>query len=88
MDKNARPDKVKKTGDQNNLTTSGKYARAINAPLKPHFYIVKVGFAGVYLFFLFFAPKHRLWVLVRTTIYVLSKNKKNNKFLHLKMFNF
>ena len=22
-------------------------------PLKPHFYIVKLGFAGVYLFFLF-----------------------------------
>ena len=56
-------------------------------PLKPHFYLVKLGFAGVYLFFLIFAPKHRLWVLVRTAsprrfkrvpaIYVLSKNKKN-----------
>ena len=34
-------------------------------PLKPHFYIVKLGFTGVY-FFLIFAPKHRLWVLVRT----------------------
>ena len=60
-------------------------------PLKPHFYIEKLGFAGVYLFFLFFAPKHRLWVLVRTasarrflrapTIYVSSKNKK-----HIKIF--
>ena len=35
-------------------------------PLTPHFYIVKLGFTGVY-FFLNFAPKHRLWVLVRTT---------------------
>ena len=48
--------------------------------------------------FLIFAPKHRLWVLVRTTsarrfyhvptIYVLSKNKKNIKIFQLKIFNF
>ena len=31
-------------------------------PPKPHFYIANLGYAGVY----FFAPKHRLWVLVRT----------------------
>ena len=35
-------------------------------PLKPHFYIVKLGFTGVYIIFLIFAWKHRLWVLVRT----------------------
>ena len=35
-------------------------------PLKPHFYIVKLGFTGVYIIFLNFARKHRLWVLVRT----------------------
>ena len=35
-------------------------------PLKPHFYIVKLGFTGVYIFFLISAQKHRLWVLVRT----------------------
>ena len=35
-------------------------------PLKPHFYIVKLGFTGVYIIFLISAPKHRLWVLVRT----------------------
>ena len=35
-------------------------------PLKPHFYIAKLGYAGLYLFFLIFAPKHRLWVPVRT----------------------
>ena len=34
-------------------------------PFTPPFYIVKPGFTGVY-FFLFFALKHRLWVLVRT----------------------
>ena len=50
--------------------------------LKPHFYIVKLGFTGVYFIFLIFAQKHRLWVLVRTasprpTIYDLSRNMKN-----------
>ena len=34
-------------------------------PLKPHFYIVKLGFTGVYIIFLISAQKHRLWVLVR-----------------------
>ena len=35
-------------------------------PHKPHFYIVKLGFTGVYNIFLISAQKHRLWVLVRT----------------------
>ena len=35
-------------------------------PLKPHFYIVKLEFTGVYIIFLISAQKHRLWVLVRT----------------------
>ena len=35
-------------------------------PLKPHFYIVKLGFTGVYIIFLISAEKHILWVLVRT----------------------
>ena len=35
-------------------------------PLKLHFYIVKLGFTGVYIIVLIFAQKHRLWVLVRT----------------------
>ena len=34
-------------------------------PLKPHFYIVKLGFIGVYIIGLISAEKHRLWVLVR-----------------------
>ena len=35
-------------------------------PLKPHFYIVKLGFTGVYIIFRISAQNHRLWVLVRT----------------------
>ena len=30
-------------------------------PLKLRFYIVKLGFTGVYIIFLIFAQKHRLW---------------------------
>ena len=37
-------------------------------PLKPHFYIVKLRFTGVYIIFLISQKKHRLWVLVRTAI--------------------
>ena len=32
-------------------------------PLSPHFYIVKLGFTGVYIIFLIFALNHKLWVL-------------------------
>ena len=35
-------------------------------PLKPQFYIVKLGFTGVCIIFLISTQKHRLWVLVRT----------------------
>ena len=34
--------------------------------LKPHFYIVKLEFTGVFIIFLISAQKYRLWVLVRT----------------------
>ena len=37
-------------------------------PLKPHFYIVKLGFTGVYIIVSYFCSK---------TIYVLSRNMKN-----------
>ena len=63
-------------------------------PLIPHFYIAKLGYGEVYLFFFIFAPKHRLWVLVRTAsprrfaIYVLKKNKRNIKSFLMKIFNF
>ena len=60
--------------------------------LTPHFYIVKLGFTGVYIIF---ALKYRLWKLVRTassrqfyrvpTIYVLSKNMKIVKKIELKI---
>ena len=61
-------------------------------PLKPHFYIVKLGFTGVYIIFLISTQKLRLWVLVRTasprrfyrvpTIHVLSRYmKKYQSFL-------
>ena len=36
-------------------------------PLIPHLYIIKLGFTGVYFFFLISAQKHRLWVPVRIT---------------------
>ena len=35
-------------------------------PLKPHFWLVKLGFTGVYIIFLISAKKYWLWVLVRT----------------------
>ena len=35
-------------------------------PRKPHFYVVKLGFTGVYIIVLISAQKHRLWVPVRT----------------------
>ena len=34
--------------------------------LKPHFYTVNLGFAGVYIIVFISANKHKLWVLVRT----------------------
>ena len=41
-------------------------------PLEPHFYMVKLGFAGVYTIFLISAQKHRLWVLFSTGYPVLT----------------
>ena len=40
-------------------------------PLQSHFYIVKLGFTGVYIIFLISAQNHKLWVLVRTLEAVL-----------------
>ena len=47
-------------------------------PLIPHFYIVKLGY--IIPIFLIFAPKHKLWVLVRTASPI--------NFFLLKIFNF
>ena len=52
-------------------------------PLKPHFYIVKLGYEGVYLFFLFLLQNIDLF-----KTYVLSKNKKNIKNFLIKFFPF
>ena len=56
-------------------------------PFKPHFYIVKLGFTGVYNIFLS-AQKHRLWYLLELggsneypQSMLLSKNKKNIRIL-------
>ena len=68
-------------------------------PLKPNFYIVKLGFTGVLIIFLVSAQKHGLWVLVRTasprwflrvlTNYVLSRNmKKYQSFFKMKISSF
>ena len=66
-------------------------------PLKPHFYIVKLGFTGVYIIYLISAQKHRLWVLVRTasprrltSTYNLCFEQKYEKYqnFYLKIFIF
>ena len=64
-------------------------------PLKPHFYIVKLGFTGVYIIFLIFAQKYRLWVLaeaVLTSTHNLCFEQKYEKnirvFFYLKIFSF
>ena len=40
--------------------SSQKHVYIMLTPLNPHFYIVKLGFTGVYIIFLIFARKHRL----------------------------
>ena len=66
-------------------------------PLKPHFYIVKLGLHGC-TFFSYFCSKHRLWVFIRTassrwflrvpTIYVWSRNMKNIRVFLSEKFQF
>ena len=51
-----------KVGSRANITKTRLYNFD---PLKPHFYIVKLGFTGVYIIFLISDQKHGLWVLVR-----------------------
>ena len=43
------------------LASSSRKHTYIILTLKPHFYIVKLGFTGVYIIFLISAQKHRLW---------------------------
>ena len=51
-------------------------------PLKPHFYIVKLGYADVYLFFLFLLQNIDCRLLVRTASMFWAKtyDKKKKKF--------
>ena len=72
--KNKIQKKTKKKTKQKQKKTTTKNKHHENMPtvynidpLKPHFYIVKLGFTGVYIIFLISAQKHRVWVLVRTT---------------------
>ena len=69
------------------IAASRKHAYKILTPPpppKPHFYVVKLGFIGVYIIFLISAQKHRLWVLVRSeavltsthNLYIEQKYKK------------
>ena len=60
-------------------------------PLIPHFYIAKLGFAGVYLFFLFLIQNidcgYSLELPRRLSINVLSKHKNHQNFSN-EIFNF
>ena len=56
-------------------------------PIKPHFYIVKLGFTGVYIFFSYFCSKTRRFKRA-PTIYVLSRNVKNIRGFYLKICSF
>ena len=47
-------------------------------PLKLHFYVVKLGFTGVYIIFLISAQKHKLWVPVRTASFEQKYKKYQN----------
>ena len=89
LEKNRSPDSEEKSFELVIMITSP----CNEDPLTPHFYIAKLGFTGVFIFFVFFALKHILWVLVRAaslrrflrvpTIYVLNKLKKNITFFFI-----
>ena len=46
-------------------------------PLKPHFFIVKLGFTGLYIIFLISAQNIDCWYSLEPPRYVLSKHMKN-----------
>ena len=59
--------------------------------IKPHFYIVKMGFTRVYIIFLISAQKHRLWVLgeaVLTKTHNLCFEQKYEKYQNFSFENF
>ena len=60
-------------------------------PFKPHFFIVKLGFTGVYIIFLISAQKHRLWVLgeaVLTSTHNLCFEQKYENYQNFSSENF
>ena len=68
-------------------------------PLKPHFYIVKLGFTGVYIIFLILLkniycgyslepPRRGSSNDIPQLIYVLSRSMKNIRIFYLKIFIF
>ena len=52
------PSNYRRELQKNNITKTCLYNFD---PLKPHFNIVNLGFTGIYIIFLNFARKHRLW---------------------------
>ena len=59
-------------------------------PLKPHFYIVKLGFTGVYIIFFISAKKHRLCLVeaVLTSTHNLCFEQKYEKYQNILSENF
>ena len=66
------------------FNASGKHVREIYIPLNPTFFIVKLGFAGVYLFFLFLLQN----IDCGYSLEPPRRYKKNIKTFQLKIFNF
>ena len=73
--------------------------KCVPPPHKPHFLIIKLGYAGVYLFFLFLLqnidygysleqPREAVLIVVYLQSMFWSKNKKNSIFFLLKIFIF
>ena len=77
----------RKGSDEPASHVSRKHAYIIlTLPLKPHFYIVKLGFTGVYIIFSYFCSKHRLWYSLEPPRRY--KYKKYHSFFCLKIFTF
>ena len=60
-------------------------------PIKPHFYVVELGFTGINYFFLFQLKKHILWVLaeaVLTSIHNFCFEQKYEKYQSFLSANF
>ena len=55
---------------------------------KPHFFIVKLWFTGVYIIFVISAQKHRLWYSLVHTTYVFKQKCEKCQSFYLKNFSF